>query len=112
MIADPNQGPRTVEEWVSRSAFRRLNPISEAGRFGNAGRNIGRGPGFGNLDLSLIKDIALTESTRLQIRAEAFNLTNHPNFTVPVNDLASPQFGRLLLAGPSRLIQFGAKLVF
>jgi hypothetical protein len=112
LIADPNQGPRTVEEWVSRSAFRRLDPISEAGQFGNAGRNIGRGPGFGNLDLSLIKDIALAESTRLQIRAEAFNITNHPNFTVPVNDLASPQFGRILLAGPSRLIQFGAKLVF
>lgn len=112
VIADPNAGESTVEQWVSPQAFRRLNPTAEAGRFGNAGRNIARGPGMGNLDAALLKDFAFSERTRLQFRAEAFNLTNHANFSLPVNDLASPSFGRILEAGPSRLIQFGLKLLF
>jgi hypothetical protein len=112
LVADPDNGPRTVEQWVSRSAFRRLDLAAEAGQFGNAGRNIARGDGIGNLDLSLVKDFALNERARLQFRAECFNLTNHPNFGLPVNDLASPSFGRILEAGPARLIQFGLKLIF
>ena len=85
---------------------------TEAGQFGNAGRNIARGDGIGNLDLSLLKNFALNERMRLQFRAECFNLTNHANFGLPVNDLASPSFGRILEAGPARLIQFGLKLIF
>ena len=111
-ISDPNQGPHTVEQWVSASAFRRLDPLTEAGKFGNAGRNIARGPAFGNFDAALIRDFALAENTRLQFRAECFNLTNHATFSLPVNDLASPSFGRIIEAGPSRLIQFGLKLLF
>ncbi len=112
VVADPDNGPHTVEQWVSRSAFRRLDPATEAGQFGDAGRNIARGDGIGNLDLSLMKNFAINERMRLQFRAECFNLTNHPNFGLPVNDLASPSFGRILEAGPARLIQFGLKLIF
>ncbi|MCW5981251.1 MAG: TonB-dependent receptor [Bryobacteraceae bacterium] len=112
LISDPNQGPRTVEEWVSRSAFRRLDAIAEAGRFGNAGRNIVRGPGQGNLDLSAFKNWNLSESLRAQLRIEAFNVTNHANFGVPVNDLVSPNFGRILEAGPPRVFQAALKLLF
>ena len=112
VVADPNAGESTVEQWISPQAFRRLNPVTEAGRFGNAGRNIARGPGLGNLDVALLKNFAFSERTRLQFRAEAFNLTNRANFSLPVNDLASPSFGRILEAGPSRLIQFGLKLFF
>jgi hypothetical protein len=112
LVSDPDEGPHLVEQWVSRSSFRRLNPLTEAGKFGNSGRNIARGDGIGNLDLSLLKDFSISERTRLQFRAEVFNLTNHPNFALPVNDLASPSFGRILEAGPARLIQFGLKLIF
>ncbi|MBI1355634.1 MAG: hypothetical protein GC160_14950 [Acidobacteria bacterium] len=112
LIADPNAGRSTVEQWISPQAFRRLDPIADAGKFGNAGRNIARGPGLGNLDLALLKDFAFSERTRLQFRAEAFNVANHANFSLPVNDLASPSFGRILEAGPSRRIQFGLKLFF
>lgn len=112
LVGDPNAGESTVEQWVSPRAFRRLDPAAEAGQFGNAGRNIARGPGMGNLDVALLKDFAFNERTRLQFRAEAFNLTNRANFSLPVNDLASPSFGRILEAGPSRLIQFGLKLFF
>lgn len=112
LVGDPNAGPRTVEQWLPRSAFRRLSPVADAGRFGNAGRNIARGPGLANLDLSLLKTFAVTERLRLQFRAEVFNVANHANFAVPVSDLNSVNFGRVLEAGPSRLGQLALKVSF
>jgi len=112
LVGDPNSGSRTVESWMSRTAFRRLVAATEAGRFGNAGRNIARGPGLFNLDASLLKDFRLAESKRLQFRAEAFNLANHANFGLPISDLASPNFGRILTASQARLLQFGLKFIF
>lgn len=112
LIADPNAGPHTPDQWVSRSAFQRLDPTTQAGQFGNEGRNAIRGPGFGDVDFSLLKDLVATERARLQFRAECFNLANHPNFGLPENDLASPNFGRILEVGPPRLIQFALKAIF
>lgn len=112
LIDNPNSGPRTVEQWVSRNAFRRLNPATDAGTFGNAGRNIVRGPGFANVDVSLLKTMPITERTRLQFRAECFNAANHANFFVPVNDLNSANFGRITEAGPPRLFQLALKVIF
>jgi hypothetical protein len=112
VVGDPNSGPHSADEWMSRSSFERLNIQTQAGQFGNAGRNIVRGPGYGNLDVSLARDIALPHGTRLQLRAEVFNLTNHVNLGLPVADLNSPNFGRIFSAGPARLMQFGVKLMF
>jgi hypothetical protein len=112
LIGDPNAGPRSVNAWVSREAFRRLTPGVEAGKFGTAGRNIARGPGFANIDLSLLKDFAIKESMKLQFRAEVFNVANHANFGLPIADLVSPNFGRILTAGQGRLMQFALKLIF
>ncbi len=112
LIGDPNAGPHTADQWVSAAAFRRLDPNTQAGQFGSEGRNVVRGPGIANLDASLLKTFALRERARLQFRAEVFNLLNHANFGLPDNDLASPNFGRVLAAGPPRLLQFGAKLLF
>ncbi len=112
LIGDPNAGPRTVEAWLNRSGFRRLSAATEAGKFGNAGRNIATGPGFINVDLSLMKNFVLKENVRLQFRAEAFNVANHPNFGLPISDLASPNFGRILSAGQARLTQLALKLIF
>ncbi|MEO8596074.1 MAG: TonB-dependent receptor [Candidatus Solibacter sp.] len=112
LIGDPNAGPRTVDNWINRAAFQRLDPVTQAGQFGNAGRNIARAPAFTNLDLSLTRSFALSERTRLQFRAETFNIANHPNFVQPVADLNSPNFGRILTAASPRLLQFGLKLVF
>ncbi len=112
LVGDPNTGPHTPEQWISASAFRRLDPATEAGQFGNAGRNIARGPAFGTLDIGLTKTFRLGESAHLQFRAESFNVTNHPNFALPVNDLASPNFGRILESGPPRLMQFALKFLF
>jgi hypothetical protein len=112
VVSNPDNGPRMVEEWVSRSAFRRLDAIAEAGRFGNAGRNIVRGPGQSTLDASVFKTWQTGEFVRWQFRLEAFNVLNHANFGVPVNDLVSPNFGRIIEAGPPRVLQLGLKLLF
>jgi hypothetical protein len=53
--------------------------------FGNAGRNLLRGPAFAQLDLALRKRFQLSEGTKITFGAEAFNLLNHPNFAVPSN---------------------------
>ena len=112
LISDPNVGPHAAGQWVSRSVFQRLDPATQAGQFGNEGRNAVRGPGISNLDLSVLKDFAVTERARLQFRAECFNLANHANFGLPDNDVASPNFGHVLEAGAPRLMQFGIKLIY
>ncbi len=112
VIGDPNAGPRTADEWLSRSSFERLDIQTQAGQFGNAGRNIARGPSYANIDVSFVRDFDLSTQTRLQFRAEIFNVLNHVNLGLPVADLNSPSFGRILSAGPARLMQFGVKLMF
>jgi hypothetical protein len=52
--------------------------------FGNLGRNSLRGPTYKQWDLSIHKNTAITERVNLQLRAEFFNLLNHPNFASPV----------------------------
>jgi len=51
--------------------------------FGNVGRNSVYGPGFTNMDLSLVKNTKLTEKLNLQLRADAFDVFNHPNYGQP-----------------------------
>jgi len=111
-LTNPNNGPHTVQQWLSASAFQRLNPVTQAGQFGNAGRDIARGPAFTDLDASLVRQFSLTETMHLQFRAESFNIANHPNFGLPVADLNSTNFGQILSAGPARLMQFALKLAF
>jgi hypothetical protein len=112
LVADPNAGSHSPDLWTPRSAFRRLNPATEAGQFGNEGRNAVRGPGLANIDLSALKNFAMAEGFRFQLRAECFNVANHANFAIPDNDIASPNFGRALQAAPPRLFQIGLKLIF
>lgn len=112
LVSNPNTGPHTITNWVSRSAFLRLNPVTQAGQFGNAGRNVVRGPAFADIDLSAMKNFRLTEAATLQFRAESFNVANHPNFGIPVADIASTNFGRITQAGSPRLMQFALKLLF
>ena len=64
------------------------------------------------MDLSLLKNFKLTERASVQFRFECFNCPNHANFFIPENDVGSPNFGRILQAGPSRLLQFAVKLLY
>jgi len=85
-----------------------------AGKLGNASRVPVFGPGFVNTDFSAIKQINLPwEGTGLSFRAEFFNLFNHPQFGLPINDIAAPGFGSVnSTVNNPRLIQFGLKLTF
>ena len=112
VISDPNSGPHTPNQWVSANAYQRLTQEDNPGQFGDEGRNAVRGPGIATVDLSLFKDFDLSESKRLQFRAEAFNIFNHANFALPENDLNSPAFGQILQAGPPRLLQLALKFLF
>jgi len=108
LIGDPNLSARSPERWFNTAAF----VFPAPGTFGNAGRNILEGPGYHNVNVSLVKNTPLTESLKLQLRAEAFNLFNHPNLNLPDNFLGSPTFGRITSARDPRHIQFGVKLLF
>jgi len=108
VVGNPDLSNRTTEQWFNTSAFAFPAP----GTFGNAGRNILDGPGFQTVNVSLMKNTALSERFKLQFRAEAFNLFNHPNFNLPDNFLGSPTFGRITSARDPRHIQFGLKLLF
>ena len=78
----PN-GPRvgTPSYWFNPDAF----AAPPAGQFGNAGRNILRGPGFAQFEPALHKDFAIAERRKITVGAEAYNLFNHPNFGVRSN---------------------------
>ena len=65
--------------------------------FGNAGRGILRGPGRTNLDFSVLKQFAITERFRLQLRGEFFNLFNHPQFNqIPERGVVGSPASRFL----------------
>lgn len=87
------------------------NPVQFT--FGNAGRNILRGPGRVNLDFSLFKAFSLTEALRLQFRAEAFNIMNTPQFDIPNTSIGSPAAGVITnTLGTPRQLQFALRLSF
>jgi hypothetical protein len=113
LIADPNTNqPHTASQWMTRAPFHQLDPTTQAGQFGSEGRNVVRGPGIQNIDFSLFRNFSTGESSRIQFRAECFNLLNHANFGLPENDLNSPAFGQILQSAPPRLLQLALKFVF
>jgi len=117
---------RRVAEFFNPAAF----SAPAAGYVGNAGRDSLTGPGFADWDLSLLKSTQLSERTRLQFRAEFFNILNHSNLQLP-NEVvysAGPTQGTTAnqntvaalgspgvisaTANTSRQIQLGLKLLF
>ena len=110
VTGNPNHGaPHKISQWVSPSEFQRLDPIADAGKFGNLGRNSVAGPAYGSLDASLNKTFSLSEKNKIQFRAEAFNTTNHTNLIPPVMDMNSPAFGQITEAQAPRVLQFALK---
>jgi hypothetical protein len=97
-------------QWINSACF--VAPAS--GQLGNASRVPVVGPDFVNTDFSVIKQFALPwENMGLNFRAEFFNLFNHAQFGMPVNDISAPGFGSVnSTVNNPRLVQFGLKLTF
>ena len=66
-------------------------PVTGA-RFGNSGFNQLRGPGSDNIDMGIFRTFPITEKLRMQIRAEALNLSNTPHFANPGNNVSNASF--------------------
>ncbi len=107
VTGDPNQ-------WYNPAAF----ILPAAGTYGNIGRETLTGPGLANMDFSVFKDTAVSEKTRMQFRAEIFNLFNRSNFgppnaTVFSGTTISPSAGTITTTATNpRQIQLGLKLIF
>jgi hypothetical protein len=105
-----NDGPGAF--WFNPCAF----APQAAGTWGNAGINSLHGPGYVNFDFGLTKAFSITERTKLQFTAQAFNLFNHPAFANPGASLGAPTFGQVtgmasFLYLP-RNLQFALRLTF
>lgn len=117
IVGDPNSGScpngaavGTVSCWFNTSAF----VVNAAGTFGTSGRNIIEGPGFLTFNAEITRQFKIREGQNLQLRFEAFNLLNHPNFANPSNsNPASTGFGTITTTlGTPRVLQAAARYQF
>jgi len=103
------RGERNVDRWFDPAAF----AVPAAFTYGNAGRNVLRSPGLVNLDFLVGRNFHLTETKRLELRGEFFNLTNTAHFGRPNATIGSPQAGGITTtAAPNRQVQIGLRLAF
>jgi hypothetical protein len=96
--APPAGADPTQYAYFDRSAYAVVNiPAGQQQRFGNSPRNSIRGPGFAELDLGLFRSFRLGGSAVAQLRIEALNALNHPNYSNPGNDVSNTNtFGYIM----------------
>ncbi|PYR08231.1 MAG: hypothetical protein DMF99_19950 [Acidobacteria bacterium] len=113
--------PRVAGSCTSSSVFALPYSANGVAHFGNLPRNAIIGPGFGNTDLSFIKNVILAGSARAQLRIEIFNLFNQANLGQPgrIATVGSTSLGVISNtrfptgdSGSARQIQFAAKFLF
>jgi hypothetical protein len=109
-VSDPTlpSSDRTTTRFFDTSAF----VIAPQFTLGSSSRNPVRGPDYRNADLVLIKRIYFGETINIELRAEAFNVTNTPPLAAPNVVVGTPGFGSITAAGDPRVFQFGAKFNF
>jgi len=113
MVGSPNlpSDQRTLKKWFNTAAFQAPAPL----HFGNSPRvpNI-QGPAWYNLDFNIHRSIhiPLTEQTRIELRGECFNCTNHTNFLPPSGLQGTVTFGQITAAETARTLQVAGKLWF
>ncbi len=110
---NPYAGAHNVTQYLNPNAF--ANPAANATGFDALGGSPTQvsGPGYHKLDVSLFRQIPLVAQTHLEVRAEAFNITNTPNFSAPGNlAFTSPSTFATITStrDNSRQLQFAAKL--
>ncbi|SEF89991.1 Carboxypeptidase regulatory-like domain-containing protein [Bryocella elongata] len=110
LTGNPKLVNRTRSEWFNTAAF----SAPASGTLGNAGRNILQDQTYWDLDSSVIRRFPIHDSLAVELRAEAFNVLNHPVLGTPANSVTTPSsFGQITsTASSQRLMQFAAKIVF
>lgn len=97
--------------YINADAFSAPAPFT----YGNVSRTLPdvRGPGLTNLDFSLFKTFSLTEALRMQLRAEAFNVSNSPMFALPNQNFGVAAFGAITSTSNNpRQLQFALRMFF
>lgn len=114
MTCSPKLSNRSIQKWFDTSCFQ----PAALGELGDAPRAPLSGPRFINTDMSFVKHWAIHEQTRLDFRAEFFNIWNHPHFYLPggssgMQDIESSNFGVAngTLNDP-RFVQLALKVIF
>jgi hypothetical protein len=109
-VGNPELSNPTLAQWFDVTAFV-AQPINTAG---NTGSNTLHGPPQRRIDLSLFKNVSIGSQTRLQLRAEAFNVTNTPSFANPNAAFGNAGFGSVTSTGSaiSRQVQLAVKVLF
>jgi hypothetical protein len=109
VVGNPAISNPSPQEWFNTAAF----AVPPQYTWGNAGRNILRGPGLSTVDFSLRRVFAIRERMSLTAEAQAFNLFNRVNFNLPDAFADQPlTFGRIFSANPSRQVQFALRLTY
>ena len=117
LLCDPNENaPHTFQQYFNTSCVQ-ANPTSAAAAIanvvGNSARGVLNGPPTRRVDFSLFKTFRFGEGqTRLQMRAELFNVFNHTNFRTIQASTTAGTFGQVIAVRDPRTIQVGAKLLF
>lgn len=110
-LLNPHVKTKTINAWFNTAAFA-AQPL---GTLGTTARNSIYGPSYRHFDFSIFKNFNLPEHALLQLRAEAFNLTNTPNFGQPGSTLGTGTFGvinSLRTNAQGRQLQLAARLSF
>jgi hypothetical protein len=108
---NPSLSNPTPQNWFNTACFT-APPGAPVYRRGNAGRNILRGDGYRNVDLSLYKDFAFRERMHLQLRFEGFNALNQHSFGFPNATVNSASYGLVTSSSAGRILQVAGKVVF
>jgi hypothetical protein len=109
-------------QWFDPSAFAANMLTSSTATWGNLGKNVLRGPGRHNWNVSMFKTVSFTERMKFEFRGECYNLWNHTQFNANVANggggqgmgtaLGTANFGYISTAFDARSFQLGAKLIF
>jgi hypothetical protein len=95
-------------EWFDTNSF----AAPDYGFFGNASNGIIRGPAYTSVNTSLYKTFPIADRFKMEFRAEAFNVANHPNFNDISTSLGSGNFGQVTSSRDPRILEFALKLLF
>ena len=112
LVAASPYGDKSINNYLNPKAF--VTP--PAGTLGNLSRGSIQGPGTWQFDVALSRNFRFKESQRLELRAEAFNLTNSFRMDIPTTNttttITSSTFGQITAARDPRIMQFALKYFF